>query len=228
MYHAVGTPIPGDAQGRYTISPVRFREHLDTLVSLNKVGRAVVTFSATSESSNEIVITFDDGYRDTLDVATPLLLERRLPFCVFVVPGFVRSGEAIYLSIPQLRELSALPGAMIGSHGYSHCRLTDCDDTKLRVELRDSRAWLEDVLGKPVITMSYPYGAVDARVRDAAGEAGYVFAACSRFGARFTGEDPLLITRTDIWASDAVATLRAKLDGEWDWLGTLQRIRGGF
>jgi peptidoglycan/xylan/chitin deacetylase (PgdA/CDA1 family) len=222
MYHAVGTPIPDDAQGRYTITPERFRSHMDALVQ-NKV--PVVDFPCAADQPQQIAITFDDGYRDTLEVAAPLMVERKLPFCVFVTPGFVRSGNGIYLSESGLRELAALPGAMIGAHGDSHCRLTECDDAKLKAELRDSRAWLEDVLGRAVTTMSYPHGAVDRRVRDAAAEAGYVFAACSVFGARRAGDDPLAIARTDIWASDDAAVLEAKLAGDWDWLGTWQKLR---
>jgi peptidoglycan/xylan/chitin deacetylase (PgdA/CDA1 family) len=39
--------------------------------------------------SRFVVITFDDGYRDTLEIAKPLLTELGVPFAVFLTTGFV-------------------------------------------------------------------------------------------------------------------------------------------
>jgi hypothetical protein len=67
--------------------------------------------------------------------------------------------------------------------------------------------------------MSYPHGAVDRRVRDAAGRAGYLLGACSRFGTNLDNRDPLILKRTDIWSDDGVNAFRSKMDGNWDWMG---------
>lgn len=216
MYHALGTKVDGDKLRVYSIEPARFRQQMDCLTALGR--ERIVGLDAGIEACAGLVITFDDGYRDTLTVAAPLLVELGFPFSVFVAPGLVRSRDQRYLSENELRELSSLPGVNIGAHGDSHCRLTDCDDRKLSNELSYSRAWLEDVLARPVTTMSYPHGAVDGRVRSAAAAAGYSLAACSRFGAHPSGGDPLLIARTDIWAQDDVTRFNAKLAGRWDWM----------
>lgn len=217
MYHALGAEVPGDRQAQYSMAAERFRQHMHCLEGTQ--GRQVLGLGDGVKVGSGVVITFDDGYRDTLTVAAPLLAELAFPFTVFVTPGFTRSGDSRYLSAPELRELAKVPGASIGAHGNSHCRLTECDDAHLDRELRESRAWLEDVLGRAVTTMSYPHGAVDGRVRAAAAATGYEFAACSRFGAQASDGDPLLIARTDIWAQDDSARLLAKTAGAWDWMG---------
>jgi len=217
MYHALGAEVPGDRQAQYSLTADRFRQHMICLAEL--AGRPVLGLDDGVRAGFGVAITFDDGYRDALTVAAPLLAELAFPFTVFVTPGFTRSGDKRYLSPPELRELATVPGVSIGAHGNSHCRLTECDDADLARELTESRIWLEDVLARPVTTMSYPHGAVDGRVRAATAAAGYEFAACSRFGAHGSDGDPLRIARTDVWAQDDSARLLAKTAGAWDWMG---------
>lgn len=217
MYHSVGTDVVDDIQGVYNIPASLFGSHMDSLSLGHKARLAPLDHMDTQAGG--IAVTFDDGYRNTLEVAAPLLTGLGIPFTVFVAPGFVDSGSQLYLSRAGLVELAAMPGVSIGAHGYSHCRLTECDDAALTSELAGSRAWLEDLLALPVTSMSYPHGAVDRRVRDATARAGFRIAACSRFGCHVRGDDPLLVARTDIWAQDSPSRFRAKLAGDWDWLG---------
>jgi peptidoglycan/xylan/chitin deacetylase (PgdA/CDA1 family) len=84
------------------------------------------------------------------------------------------------MSWTQLREMHAA-GFEIGSHGVHHRMLAKLPQHELEAELRQSRAALERELGAPVSLVSYPVGgegAFDARVMQAAREAGYR-AACS-------------------------------------------------
>lgn len=45
---------------------------------------------------NALAITFDDGYRDNLTHAAPILARHGLPATVFVVTGAIESGEALW------------------------------------------------------------------------------------------------------------------------------------
>jgi len=217
MYHSVGAAVVDDVQGLYNISPGLFRAHMEALAQLHKARLAPLQMM--DSEAGGIAVTFDDGYRNTLEVAAPVLSGLGIPFTAFVAPGFVSSGDSLYLSPAGLVELASVPGAIIGAHGYSHRRLTDCDDAELDSELTGSRAWLEDLLGRPVTSMSYPHGAADQRVRAAVAKAGFRVAACSRFGSHARGEDPLMVARTDVWAQDNRSRFLAKLAGDWDWLG---------
>ena len=217
MYHAIGTPALGDTQGLFSLKPDRFKQHMLLLAGW-KQGR-VVDFNATALSGADcrIAITFDDGYLDNLEVAAPILNELGLPFTVFVTSEFIRNGKAGFLSPAALRALAELPGARIGAHGANHVALSLCDDVALRNELTSSRQYLEDLLGKEVRTLAYPYGAADMRVRAAALAAGYRLGACSLAGINQPERDPLLLARTEIVAFDNERVFAQKLHGDWDW-----------
>jgi peptidoglycan/xylan/chitin deacetylase (PgdA/CDA1 family) len=219
MYHSVGGEVSGDRQRLYSIDPARFESHMRCIAGT--MGASVTALAPGLAAARGLAITFDDGYHDNLTVAAPLLADLAIPFTVFVTPDFVRGGDPRYLSPAGVRELAALPGVTIGAHGRSHRRLTECNDAELEHELEESRAWLENLLGRPVTAMSYPHGAVDARVRKAAAAAGYELAFSSRFGAYRQNGDKLCVARTDIWAGDNVARLVAKAAGHWDWMGWL-------
>ena len=215
LYHCVGARLQDDPYGT-SVSLQEFARHIAYLDSIRSRWEPA-PFAQPRSGAPTLAVTFDDGYKDVLTTAAPILVERRLPFSVFVTTGFIRGGSPLYLDPSELKELSRLPGAAIGSHGASHRPLARLNDAELREELSASRKWLEDLLGAPVTTLSYPHGSVDRRVRDAAQEAGYVLGGTSRYGVNAPGRDPLLLCRTEITAWDTTQDLDLKVSGAWDW-----------
>lgn len=227
MYHSVGGQAYGDSLGNYTITPKKFAQHMDALRSFHGISHGIsivpLGLEAIGGAQVNIAISFDDGYLDNLHCAAPILIERGMPFTVFVSSRFVREQQVGFLNSKDLRELAELPGVRIGAHGKTHVPLAECDDLTLANELADSKMYLEDITGRPVSTMSYPYGIVDRRVRAAVASAGYRLAACSHIGMNQAGCDPLLLARTTLFGQDSVSFFRRKLAGCWDWYGYLQR-----
>lgn len=228
MYHSVGGRADNDQSGYYSITAERFARHMDVLSQTLGVAVSPVTQEACEAESANVAITFDDGYRDNLRVAAPILLERGMPFTVYVATRFVRERHPDFLSPEEVRELAALPGATIGAHGDTHVPLAGCDDKVLARELADSRSYLEDLTGLAVATMSYPHGSVDRRVSDAVEAAGYNHAGCSHIGINRSTCHPLLLSRTTIFAQDGEHSFRRKLAGCWDWYGRLQQQAAGM
>ena len=128
------------------------------------------------------------------------------------------SNDSIYLSAASLRNLSSLPGVTIGAHGYSHCRLINCNDEELKNELDNSKKWLENCLSLSVNTMSYPHGSINQKVKDYAKLAGFKIACTSQFGTNNLSSDFLSLKRTDIWANDKQSIFNSKIRGDWDWM----------
>jgi peptidoglycan/xylan/chitin deacetylase (PgdA/CDA1 family) len=217
MYHSIGAQALGDNRALFSISPELFRRHMLYLSSWQ--GGRIVTFGGNSTIGTgcRVAITFDDGYLDNLEVAAPILCELGLPFTVFVTSEFVRNCKAGFLSPTSLRDLASLPGAQIGAHGANHVALTQCDDATLRNELKSSRQYLEDVLGREIRSLAYPFGAANRRVRDAALAEGYQLGACSLAGINLPARDPLLMARTEIVSYDSERVFAQKLHGYWDW-----------
>jgi len=219
MYHSIGSEDSENTSDLYSISRQRFKTHLDYLrdqQSNSDLG--VHPFAALSKTG--ISITFDDGYRNNLEIAAPLLLEYGFSFHVFVNPSFIMSQDQKYLTVQSVRELAGLPGVSIGAHGYSHRKLTECTRSELDYELVASKQWVEDAIGREVTTMAYPHGAINPEVRRATADAGYVAAASSKFGIVTPASDHLVLERTDIWSTDTVRIFRSKLCGNWDWMGS--------
>ncbi len=217
LYHAVGTRLPSDPYG-ISIAPERFRKQMAALVRYPQVNTiALEPGWSTPANAMEVAITFDDGFRDTWTIAAPILHALSLPFSVFIVPQYVTTGQPAYLTMAELRRLADVPGCSIGSHGMTHRRLATLNDQDVDQELRDSRRWIEQVVQRPVTTVSYPHGSVDQRVRDAAARAGYQLGVCSHHDLNRPGRDPLLLCRTEILGHDRVRVFEQKLLGGWDW-----------
>jgi len=218
LYHAVGTRLAHDRYG-ISIEPRLFERHMEILAGETQ-NFHLTTFDDTQNSAATflpVAVTFDDGYRDNLHVAAPILLKRNIPFTVFVTSSFVGKTSDNYLSAAELKELSALPNVTIGAHGATHIRLAECDDATLQRELSESRRRIEDFIGRPVTTVSYPHGSVNLRVRAAAAEAGYTTGGCSRFDINEAERDRLLLNRCEIVAADSERVFTQKLYGAWDW-----------
>lgn len=225
MYHAVGTKLQDKSLGIYTINPKLFEQHMAVVASYNNV--SVVGFCDGQALSDklEIAVTFDDGYKDNLYTAAPILFKYNIPFTVFVSSSFIRSNSRDFLNSGELRELSSCPGVTIGAHGCRHVSLINCNDDNLNIELRDSKSCLEDIIGKPVTTVAYPYGIVNRRVRDAAEDAGYVRGGCSFFGINDALRDPLLLRRCVVLSQDTTSIFVQKLHGDWDWCSRFRNVR---
>jgi peptidoglycan/xylan/chitin deacetylase (PgdA/CDA1 family) len=217
MYHSIGTHPGGAREGIFSIIPERFEQHMASLAQYREASIVKFSNGLKHEGALKIAVTFDDGYKDNLYVSAPILLKYKIPFTVFVTTSFVEWSKENYLTPAELRELSELPNATIGSHGMTHISLTECDDRQLKNELILSKKYLEDLIGKPVNMISYPFGAVDRRVRDTAEKAGYLLAACSRFDINDISRDPFLLCRTEITGNDSVRVFQQKLHGDWDW-----------
>ena len=231
LYHSVGADLPHDTYGM-GMSIESFREQIRIIAEdiRTEVIPLRIPEGCLSLFENydkvKLSVTFDDGYRDNLYTAAPVLMEWDIPFTVFVTAGYLRMNSSVYLSKEDLKELSGLPGVTIGSHGMTHSRLTKLSDSDLVGELSDSRSRIEDIIGKKVDMLSYPHGKVDRRVRDAAVKSGYSLGVGSRFGINFANTDPMFLRRTEIWTTDSEDVFRRKYSGAWDWYGYYQQLRG--
>ncbi len=52
-------------------------------------------FQAKTFDKRDILLTFDDGYANNAEVAAPYLIEKQIPFMIFVSPGLIDANERI-------------------------------------------------------------------------------------------------------------------------------------
>lgn len=117
------------------------------------------------------VLTFDDGWRDNLDVAWPILERAGARATIFVVRDWIEaaaSGGGDFLRPDEVRFL-ADAGIEFGAHTVSHPRLDRLDDSRVEQEMRQSRRAVEEWTGRPCPLFAYPYGAHRERTAELAG-----------------------------------------------------------
>jgi peptidoglycan/xylan/chitin deacetylase (PgdA/CDA1 family) len=182
MYHSVADPEHDPNLLR--VSPERFEQQLAWLHRQGLRGVSVDELSRARErgaASRLVGLTFDDGYRDFLTSALPILERYGCTATVFVVAGLV-GGVNIWdggqswplLDRDELLEVKAR-GIEIGSHGMTHVRLAGLGHATLRREVQQSRELLSDLLGGAVRGFCYPYGSLDGPAARAVREAGYAY-----------------------------------------------------
>ncbi len=144
-------------------------------------GRFVDPSGAGAETSSgrPVLLTFDDGYESDLTHALPALAEAGGTAMFFIVTGFV--GRSGHLSWNQVRTLHS-QGMIVGSHTVSHPDLRRIAPAQQLEELRGSRQALEDHLGAPVTTFSFPFGGASSTLIQRALESGYASVFTSRHG----------------------------------------------
>jgi peptidoglycan/xylan/chitin deacetylase (PgdA/CDA1 family) len=141
-------------------------------------------------SPRPILLTFDDGCRSFMTHVLPLIEELKIKATVFPVSGYFGRLSTwdimpafTHLTKSELREISSC-GHEIGSHGVTHADLTFLDTSDLTAELNDSKKMLEDITGKAVSSISFPYGSWNAQVWERAQEAGYRYGTIYRKHSR--------------------------------------------
>ncbi len=79
----------------------------------------------------------------------------------------------LQMSAEQIAALSASKWASIGSHSYHHNDLARMDRILLREDLQRSKRYLENITGKEVKALAFPYGSYSPEVIEEAKRAGY-------------------------------------------------------
>src|ERR1041385_7575243 len=147
VYHTIDEVTEGAACPEM-ISPARFEQQLSWLSRRHRVAPLIETLS---NKSSLVALTFDDGYRDNLTTALPLMEKYSMPATIFVVAGFVnREG---YFSESELHEIAKHPLVTIGSHGLWHRNFNELSEPEARFELVESRRALESIIDQKIELM---------------------------------------------------------------------------
>lgn len=231
LYHSVANTAK-DSTVKIRISPDDFRMQMQFLykngynaTSLFEMVRMIKEKNPISPKT--LAITFDDGYRDFLENALPVLKEFDFCATLFVSPGLIDkkidAGDIFYTSkILSWDELNLLKHSNIffGSHGYSHRKLSGLDLNALNEELSTSKRRLEEELKISVDALSYPYGSFDNTVKETAKGLGYEYALTGRAGSVSNNSDSMALNRVEIMLENSsLREFKKKLYGCYDWLG---------
>ena len=98
----------------------------------------------------------------------------------------------------QIRELSASPLVTIGAHGYYHNDLSQISIGQAKDEMIRSKRYLEDITGKEVKALAFPYGAYTEEVKEEAKKIGFSQLLATQFLFQKDREDATMRERLTI------------------------------
>lgn len=226
MYHRVGK-ANNAWEHKYCVSPQRFAAQMNALASRGMNAISIHDFVAWTEGKKELpdgsfLLTFDDGFRGVRDHALPVLEHHQWPATVFLVSGLIGKEDewtrpfnpdgVTYplLNAEDIRDMAAR-GIDFHSHTRTHPSLPTLDDAQLDDEMTRSKTELENLLGRPVDYLAYPFGHFDERVLQASQAAGYRAAFSVRPGFNDREMDRFRIRRLDVYGTDTPAMLKRKM-----------------
>lgn len=222
MYHKIGArPRRVRLKGLYLGTALFARQLAELREAGYRTPPLAEVLQIPGNPGRQIILSFDDGFRNVFQNALPLLRENRMRAIQFLVPTQIgkqnewdlREGEApeALMDASEIREWLAA-GNEIGSHSMSHARLTRLSVRDAREEIGASKKQLEDLFGLSIEHFCYPYGDYNVAVRDLVAEAGYRTACSTQFGVNTPATSPFELRRiTARYPSRSLKSLRARL-----------------
>ncbi|MEK7572104.1 MAG: polysaccharide deacetylase family protein [Patescibacteria group bacterium] len=128
-----------------------------------------------------IVLTFDDGYRDFLTDALPILQKYTAKSTVYVIAAFTGT-EPDHMTQVQLEEVIQTGLVEIGAHTKTHTYLAGNTPEEVSKEIIGSKKMLEFMLNIPIVSFAYPFGAFDEQAVEITKNAGFSTAVTTQPG----------------------------------------------
>ena len=224
MYHQVDEPPPSGTPMRgMVVSPASFARQMKLLKLLGYRGlalRELMPYLRGEQTGKVVGITFDDGYRNNLENALPVLKSNGFTGTCYAVSralGGTNSWDSA-LGVPPKQLMGReefrawLDGGMeVGAHSRDHIDLLRCPTDAARDQIAGCRYDLENALGTEVRHFCYPYGRYKAEHEQLAEAAGYHTATTVQRGRARAGDSLFALPRVLIAQSTNLGHLLLKL-----------------
>lgn len=211
MYHQIdaapprGTPLRG-----LTVTPGSFARQMALLRLLGYRGVSMSELEPylRGEKTGKVVgLTFDDGYRNNLEHALPVLRRNGFTATCYAVSDPFEGRNAWDedkgmpqkpLFTPDDMRAWVAGGMELGAHTRHHADLTVIDAETALDEIAGCKRELEAIIGREVRHFCYPYGRYRAEHRDMVRAAGYATATTTERSRARGNDDPFELPRVMI------------------------------
>lgn len=211
--------------------PARLKKLLSNLKASGYRLTSLDEYSRRPDEKTLVGLSFDDGFESFYRFALPLLMDLEMSATVFIPFDYVgrKAGwdytyflrAVSHMNRGQIIEATKY-GIEIGSHGCWHIDLSGAPERLVKIELDRSKKGLEDMTGKPVRFLSYPFGRFNATVESLALETGYdrgfSLASFKKSRHQFT------TARFAVYSTDTTYSVVKKIEGGP--LGRLEKYKG--
>lgn len=183
------------------------------------------------EGPDPVVITFDDGTADFIEVALPILERYQTPAILYLATAFVEQRRTFPddgrpLSWGSLGDAVSTGLVTIGSHTHSHPVLNRLDRRAVADELDRSIGLIQERLG--VGTRHFAYPKAILANPDGEGEVRRRFSSAAVAGTRtnpYRATDPYRLARSPVQVDDGLRFFERKLAGGMRFEETARRLK---
>ena len=229
MYHMIREPIKGKKFNSLRVSPVMFEKQIAYLA---QNGWQSFTMSEAMKLKDKlppksVVVTFDDGYRDNLINALPILQKYNFKATVYLVVDrhhrdwsgqrkAKNAGAGLKdepkLSDDEVRALIDSGLIEIGGHTMTHANLSRLTQEQKEYEIAQSKKEIEKKFGIECESFAYPFGIYDDMDKEIVQKSGYKSAVTTKVGiADIKSCDAFEIPRITVSGKDNFMAFKLKL-----------------
>lgn len=180
LYHHVAENTPAST----SVTPETFRQHmayLDKHYNVLSLKEAMPSLKAGEALPNKtVLITFDDGFKDILENAHPVLRKYGFPYTVFINPAEIGTNPS-QLTWKQVNSMQQ-DGVSFANHTLNHVHMLEKspgerDDAWLvRVwdNVMQAESQLKEKTGESFKYLAYPFGEFNQALADKVKDAGFI------------------------------------------------------
>ena len=204
MYHAIHVMDPSEAANAgLIVDPTTFESHLQALkeagyytLTPDEAYKAL-TENVLPENKKVVWLTFDDSLKDFYTNAFPLLQKYQMKATNNVITGFVQAGREDMLTLDEIKEMKE-KGMSFEDHTVNHPDLSTATADQQTLELRDSKAFLDDNLSQKTTTVAYPSGRYSDATLQIAESLGYKMGLTTNHGLASLADGLLSLNRVRV------------------------------
>jgi peptidoglycan/xylan/chitin deacetylase (PgdA/CDA1 family)/GT2 family glycosyltransferase len=223
MYHAFGHL--GEPASRFILPADRFARQM---AWLKLTRRRVISLGELMDYRRanrwppigSVVVTIDDGYADSFQIAWPILCRHGFPATFFLVTNRIgeqnrwdTTGELVGRPLMDGAAIRLMQqeGASFGAHTRTHPRLTTLSLTEAWVEIAQCKYELECILGQSIDLFCYPYGDFNSEIQTLTAEAGFAAACTCQPGPVGPATEAAGLNRVEVRGTDSLLQFALKV-----------------
>lgn len=233
MYHMISRQKPKARFNKLRVDPAEFERQIRWL---REDGWKFLLMSEIDASSSRkcVALTFDDGYRDNLLIADPILEKYGARATLYLVVDRhnrdwskskkIHHSDGELMSEPKLldADISQMLSSgrwELGAHTITHANLRTASPNERATEILESKSDLEDCFGTSVSSFAYPFGIFGQEDIETVDRAGYHTAVTTEQGiSRDFARERLSLRRVKVGGHDGLLSFKLRMrTGKCKW-----------
>jgi peptidoglycan/xylan/chitin deacetylase (PgdA/CDA1 family)/UDP-N-acetylglucosamine:LPS N-acetylglucosamine transferase len=238
MYHRVISDKKDAGSHGIFVYIEQFEDHLKIL---KEKGFETITFEDLKniglskrfdKNKKYIILTFDDGYKDNFENVLPLLRKYKMKAVIYLTnqtynvwdvenfknrkSGILSDKKFELMNKNEILEIQNSGLVEFGGHTVTHHSLKDLNFESAKNEIMANKFYLEEFLGKKLISFSYPYGEFSNEVKNfLEKESDFKFATTTDYSGFCISDDVFAIRRIAVMPKITKFGFKRKIAGNY-------------